>query len=539
MDVKLIRLAALALTAAGAAHAGDTEDFSGCDGLRKPKSSDDGMRGEAVINGYRGNDFFGNSSSQPRKTIASCDIALASPKLLPGQTLRRAHLLRARAAARLELGHYAQGLADLDQARALVSDRAADPFFARSMGASLTLLTALAKAGLGQTDEAARLAGEAAALRPYALQVQLAAWAIGSNTAHGKAAAPGVDSRQLLRLEPRAATQMILSAYRDGDFAAVRELAPAGLATVHEASDDSVKPLPVLARIDDAFLNGLAATLAVAYADAAAGDGAGARQKLEEARVQVATATAGSGAGERLTKVLSDQIMVPRVALVEARLALEEEGPQAALAKIVGAKLPADAASLDLFRAVRAKAADPSKVPDPAALAEQTGQEQPARLGRLAPTLLIAPESQRKVIDYKKSRPNVLAALVGGALTMGTSLLGGIERTTGFRSTANADGTTTVEYVGNTSSGPMVQEMTLLRAAELAREAGKAKFAIVSRRDYQRFLTTTQYGVEISRVLAGYKTELTIRLVSDGEPAPAAFDAVGVIDDLGPLYYES
>ena len=24
-----------------------------------------------------------------------------------------------------------------------------------------------------------------------------------------------------------------------------------------------------------------------------------------------------------------------------------------------------------------------------------------------------------------------------------------------------------------------------------------------------------------------------------GEPAPAAFDAVAVIDDLGPLYYES
>ena len=41
-----------------------------------------------------------------------------------------------------------------------------------------------------------------------------------------------------------------------------------------------------------------------------------------------------------------------------------------------------------------------------------------------------------------------------------------------------------------------------------------------------------------SAVTSGFKTELKVRFL-DGEPAPAAFDAVAVIDDLGPLYYES
>jgi hypothetical protein len=343
MNCKPMRLGlvALALTVAGAARAGDTEDFAGCDGLRKPKSSDDGMRGEAVINGYRSS-IFGASSSQPRKTIAACDLALANPKLLPAQTLRRAHLLRARAAARLELGHAAQALADLEQAKALVADRAGDRFFARSMGASLDLLTAVAKAGLGQTAEAARLAGEAAAARPYALQVQLAAWAV-RNAAHAAPAAGIGDARHLLALEPRAASQLILQAYRAGDFAGVRALAPAGAIASHETDPDGTRRASILVRVDDEYLNDLAATLAVAYADAAAGDAAGARRRLEEARARVAgttaaltpaasastsTATPGAGdPGERMTRILAEQIVAPRVALVEARLAHDEEGP--------------------------------------------------------------------------------------------------------------------------------------------------------------------------------------------------------------------
>jgi len=82
-----------------------------------------------------------------------------------------------------------------------------------------------------------------------------------------------------------------------------------------------------------------------------------------------------------------------------------------------------------------------------------------------------------------------------------------------------------------------VQEMTLLRAAELAQKAGKPQFAIVSRNDYTRFQTMRQYNVEISRTPIGYKSELTIRFLNGEENIPAAFDTLKIIDDLGPLYY--
>ncbi|MGR4892509.1 hypothetical protein ACIPPQ_15875 [Sphingopyxis sp. LARHCG72] len=82
-------LAALALGIAVPAHAGVSEDFSECDGLKKPKSSDDGVRGEATFPSYR----FGGRDA-PSQTLAACNRVLESGKLLPEQTLRRAHVLR-------------------------------------------------------------------------------------------------------------------------------------------------------------------------------------------------------------------------------------------------------------------------------------------------------------------------------------------------------------------------------------------------------------------------------------------------------------
>ena len=120
---------------------------------------------------------------------------------------------------------------------------------------------------------------------------------------------------------------------------------------------------------------------------------------------------------------------------------------------------------------------------------------------------------------------------------MGFGLLNGIPRTQGFEETANTDGSIKVEYVGSTNAAAVVQEMTLLRAAELAREAGKAGFRIVERSDYQRFMVQSQYNIEMSRTPTGFKTELIIELVDEASSDPLALDAIAVIDELGPLYY--
>ena len=237
---------------------------------------------------------------------------------------------------------------------------------------------------------------------------------------------------------------------------------------------------------------------------------------------------------------LAKAFVEPRLRLAEARIALAEGRTEEAREAVIGPKLAMNAATLELLDALAKAGALPNLSPLKAAetLVPALGKERNRALGRLAPTLLIAPESPRSLIDYKQSRPNIFRALLGGALSMGTSLLGGIERTQGFRSKTNPDGTVEVEYLGTTPSAPMVQEMTLLRAAELAQAAGKPRFTIVDRKDYARFLAMSRYGIEESRTPSGYKTELTIRMLDATADDTASFDAVSIIDALGPLYYE-
>ena len=80
--------------------------------------------------------------------------------------------------------------------------------------------------------------------------------------------------------------------------------------------------------------------------------------------------------------------------------------------------------------------------------------------------------------------------------------------------------------------------MTLLRAAELAKAAGKSHFVITGRKDYSRYLQSSQYGVMTSRIETGFKTELIVRFVDEGSDAGRALNALTIIDALGPLYYE-
>lgn len=91
---------AILLGLASAAQAGVSDDFAACDGRMKPKGSDDGMRGEAAIKPWQS---WGTGKG-PQAVIAACDRMLVHPNLKPAQVVRRAHMLRARAAAKLERG---------------------------------------------------------------------------------------------------------------------------------------------------------------------------------------------------------------------------------------------------------------------------------------------------------------------------------------------------------------------------------------------------------------------------------------------------
>lgn len=524
------------LLAAVPAHASDKADFAACDGLEQPGKQEDGMRGAASVLPYA------FATAKAADTISACTRALASPRLLPTQKLRQANLLRARAAASLESSDPTAALADLDAAVAAASAWAKDPFFARSMGVSLSLLRAVAQAQQGDLPGAAALARTAASARPYSLQVQQVVASMEQLARPLGTRTPSPWSA-IGRLDPAAGTTAVVQEAELGDFAAVLALAANA-----PPSWPGAPLTPMALVVHDPALNTLLSTmlvqLDVAYARAATGDPAGAKRDLAEVRTRLAALRPSAAAATpdsmamRLDAAL-DGFLAAHAREIEARIAVDEHRPADALATLVAAPLPHDAAAVDLLRAL--KAAVPSKdaalVPDAAGFEPDRVAGRRKILAAIAPAALIAPETPRTVIDYKSARPNILGAMVGGVLSMGFSLLGGVKRTDGFHSTANADGSITVEFVGNTPSAPLVQEMTLLRAAEIAREAKKPAFVITARKDYTRRWNTTQRGVLISSVATGFKTELTIRCLDPGEQPARALDAVTIIDALGPLYY--
>ncbi|GAB5352179.1 hypothetical protein [Qipengyuania sp. 483] len=537
-------LASLALVLAVPAQAGVSQDFAGCDGLRKPKRSDDGMRGEATLPGGGSIFFRRNDAPDPRGTISSCDRAFETGKLLPEQTLRRAHMMRARAAANIRLGEHEAALADLDAADLAAKEYAGEFFYERSMGVSIDLLRAIAMNELGRREEAVSLARTALDRRPYALSVQRVATLLVA----GNEESADHDGlwQGISRIDPDF--RSVLPGIAKGTD---------GLKTLAASAGEPVINLPEAPSLDDLVMkngrstiasgrweNPVAEAMQTAYALAAVGETERARAWIDATRAALAPRPPSDDKAKAasLTNAFADMarvsVFVPMEKLVEGRIAIGEGrlGDAAAAVKGMGLR---SASVTDEFHAAYAAAAEglADEIPALAPL-QKRAERAPLKLASMADSLLLRPESERKLIDYKKARPDVLSALVGGALSFGTSLLGGIPRTSGFDEVENADGSIKVEYTGDTTSGAVVQEMTLLRAAEIAQARGKSYFFIRSRKDFQRYLSKSQYGIEQSRTLTGYKTEVVIDLADGNRERANAVEALTVIDALGPIYYD-
>ncbi|MFB0612955.1 hypothetical protein [Aurantiacibacter poecillastricola] len=534
---------ALALAVPQVALAGDSEDFAGCDGMRKPKRDEDGMRGMANQTDY--GRLRISHEGAPARVIAYCTGVLQGDRIRDHQSLRRAHVLRARAAAYIQTGAPAHALGDIAEARLNVADRSDDPFFQRSMGLSLDLLEAVALAQSGDAERAGEIARAAKAERPYALQVQLVA-----NQLENFAEVEYGPSHGLMKIHPSVRQQSITSLVARGEFAAaIAQGEEEGLFAAPPTAEGEAALAALLGegggeRALLNFVSDIVTRAHLAYALAATGELDRAQSLVEQLRAMQDPGSGNAAVANVMAVLLKSEPMNNPIALAEARLAIATGDASRAAALMAASNFGESAMTRDLQAAFselepsQENAADTQIAAPELRVSSPDMQRSTDHLRRLAYPLLFPPETVRSVIDYERSRPNILGAVVGGVLTMGTSLLGGIDRLAGFRSTANEDGTITVEFAGDTISGPMVQEMTLLRAAELASEAEMPYFEIVQRQDSMRYMVQTQYGVEINRVPTGFKTVLVVRFHEDAEASDFLLNAVGVIDSLGPLYYE-
>ena len=89
----------------------------------------------------------------------------------------------------------------------------------------------------------------------------------------------------------------------------------------------------------------------------------------------------------------------------------------------------------------------------------------------------------------------------------------------------------------------MAEELALLRAADLARTAGKTGLIVVGRRDIHHTLTTYMYGQALRTDYSGTETQLDVVFVDTNSLPPfymnapwRVIDAADVIATLSPIY---
>lgn len=538
-SLRLICTLALPLVALLLPHtalASASDDFAACDGFTKPGGSVDGMGSQSRLPTAQ---EFG---APLLADMTACNDALVSPKLLPQQNLRRVHLLRARAGAYLRNGDLAAAFADLDRAEAAAGQLKDDPLFERSLGTSLRLLRALALDRSGQSDQAVAMVEDAANLRPWSIEIQQV---LSYLLLHrpGAAATGTMLFGRHRQLDPQFDQYAARAFAAEGNFTALARLAsplsPIPADSAAQAHGKAVGAL-LLGDVDRAIVH--------AYAQAAIDNHEAARRELDlvdawlERGKSGTTGDAGSATEPTVIKELLNKFIANAelsAKRVRARLALDEHRMTDAEALVHGATFASDAISADLNLKLAAAGLAPAAVgwPEWHSTDEdmQTAQRQ-ALFHEAVRDALLEPETPHTNGIYKRSKPNVGAALVGAALSMGTSLLSRTPKTDGFVDTLRPDGSIQISLHGDTIAQAAIREATLLHAAAATLAAGKSAFVVAERTDYYRMLETRQYGQVISITPAGYQTDIVVRQLAPGKDDPRSIDAKAVIAALGPTY---
>jgi hypothetical protein len=146
-----------------------------CDGQPKPESTATTAARLATVTllgGFGigllavGETPTGRPVASGRAGVEACTAALADPALEPFWQ-RRVSILYARAGHRIDMDDPQGALADLREARGAADGKAPDVFFDRSIGVGAQLFEALLLAREGKHEEAATIAAAAAAKRPW------------------------------------------------------------------------------------------------------------------------------------------------------------------------------------------------------------------------------------------------------------------------------------------------------------------------------------------------------------------------------------
>ncbi len=533
-------------------------DFSRCDGYGVATAGGDGMTRYATSLGIfklpeSGNTMLGKASTSA-EGVRACGSAIA--QLPPGLWMRQVNLLRARAFHYLELRQPAEALADLDSADAVAKGKT-DLFYDRSLGLSIRFVRAYALRQLGDAAKADALARETAASRPFLRQGALLVYI---------AKGPGADMAQLdelardnTRLNPVGLDFQFQRTLGEGRLTDALSLYPQllpptsyGVAT--DAQSEQFRALAIIYKESRA--------LEYAYLLAALGRNADARAALAQAKADFAKAIESPPEPVGVDEPITDR--TKRMATINMNLQINSAGREGfeiwgrlvdlrvkvsegqvadVLASLAAKPLPVTWQSLELDEAID-KAAPGQGRPSTAATEATRARlihtdDQDKNLASMWKDLP-EPETADRLPLYRPGNAPLLAfneAAKNNIRAQGE----------GYRSLPAAlPGATAVRYRILRGTAAMAEDLVLIRAAELAKQAGKSGFIILARHDVHFSTTLYQYSRPVRTDPNGFETEIDV-VFADPQSPPAPYDATpwrvvdanGVLAALAPIYGSS
>lgn len=512
--------------------------FTSCDGYAVPNAREDGLIRLVVPLST----VFGEPSwpgaAQPVAQAASdgvqaCTSALADPRLPPTLLARRASLLRARAMHRLVQGDDIAALVDIDAADAVTAGHEG-LLYRRSMIVGTHLLRAYVALRQHQRERAIALAEQVVQERPYVLSTALVAIQIRMQ-ASGDLDRYFTDLRRIAPFYP-AVLNRLFAIYGDlrrwDDQIALRPR----IVSINPGRIGGFQPTDAAAlpgrRANDEMLLDTATALALAMsgrdADAAALlDGVDAR--LAVINHPMPASAAGVAGHDRMvasTRPAAEAAAHARQII--AALPLARAGNVAGVAAAGRAgRLPDGAESLSLVELAVAR----SRAPD----------------ADMVRTLRDLQERRRRaILDERLSPQEVFDAMPEAESVRRVPPYAEVRGRNGYVVRAgDRPGRYLINFGGNTASPAIVQDLVLLRAADLARATGRRGFVVVTNRSFSRTLNVNDIFVQ-RIVPAGYAAEAEVVLVDAANP-PAGIadlpsrmvDADRVYADLAPVYLQT
>ena len=498
------------------------EDFQSCDGYGAPNHNGDGMTQVAgrllglIPPSSRSGDMRRRDTAQGEAGIAACNAALADERLRPAFRLRRASLLRARGVHQLSSGHTEEALADFGRAEEATA-AGNDPYYRRSFGAGLRMLRAYVAHLVGHGAEAAAEARAAAELRPFDPNFGDAAARLRFATDHDMNAL-AANLRQLVRYDPSRIDTLYLLAMFRGHWDEVIALHPLlrydlpvgrGGYEIVDMAGHVAQTATRAAQFDAAFTYALAAT-----------------GHPEEARTAFAQPSAFNHPSANANAYAEIRARWRR--LTEQRMEVAAGHGAAVLDAMMFSQPPTEPALPDLMEAIaRAVPNDSRLPPDAIAQIRETMDRVTTEifLPELKDFIEVLPETESadRLPDYGIGEGTGRLLHLTGAMARGGPV----------------EGSQTVGFASQSATMSSMLELSLLRAAEIARSRGCHGLLLIGRRGTTRSQNMALYG----SVSQGGQAEIDVFYV-DPAALPEGYrdagwrlvDADAVWAALSPLY---